>query len=153
MTLKVKLHKSLSSQLARVNPGSVAWSTYYCYQLPSPPDPLASGRDDSPSQGDLQHYVAVTHLYTWVKRDGEAKIPHYSNDTTTNFIPEQLHFISTYFSVFVYLNDILFLTSHSGSSSFWFSIQVKFSFWYWTLFRKHECWKQLHPKLKNADYM
>ena len=26
-----------------------------------------------------------------------------------NFIPEQVHFISTYFSVFVYFNDILLL--------------------------------------------
>ena len=73
--------------------------------LPPPP----SGRDDSPPQGDLQHYVAVIHLYTWVKRDGEAKLPLYSNDTAMNFIPEQVHLISTYFSVFVYFNDILFL--------------------------------------------
>ena len=42
---------------------------------PPPPPPKVDG-DDSPSQGDLQHNVAVTHLYTWVKTDGEAKLPH-----------------------------------------------------------------------------
>ena len=89
-------------------PGSVAWSTYICIIAANPPPP-PSGQDDSPSQGDLQHYVAVIHLYTWVKRDVEAKLPHYSNDTAMNFIPEQVHFISTYFSVFVYFNEILFL--------------------------------------------
>ena len=65
---------------------------------PLPPPPR--GQDDSPSQGDLQRYVAVIRLYIWVKRDGEAKLPHYSNDTALNFIPEQVHFISPYFYVF-----------------------------------------------------
>ena len=58
-----------------------------------PPPPYQVDGDDSPSQGDFQYYVAVTHLYTWVKTDGEAKLPHYSNDTATNFIPQQ--FISS----------------------------------------------------------
>ena len=83
-------------------PGSLAWSTYICI-IAANPSPPPSGQDDSPPLGDLQHYVAVTHLYTWVKRDGEAKRPYYSNDTGMNFIPEQVHFISTYFSVFVYM--------------------------------------------------
>ena len=130
-------------------PGSLAWSTYICVITANPPPP-PSGQDDSPWLDDLLHYVAVTHLHTWVKTDGEANLPYYSNDTGMNFIPEQVHSISTYFSVFVYM--ILF-TSHSRISSFWFSIQVKFSFWYWTLFWRHENWKQLGPKLKNADYM
>ena len=83
-------------------PGSLAWSTYICIIAANPPPP-PSGQDDSSSLGDLQHYVAVTHLYTWVKRDGEAKLPYYSNDTGMNFIPEKVNSITTYFSVFVYM--------------------------------------------------
>ena len=89
-TLKEKLHKSWSSQLAKVNPRFC--STKNLLLLPTPPPPSPHGQDDSPSQGN-QSYVAVISLHTWVKRDGEAKLPHYSNDTAINFIPEQAHFL------------------------------------------------------------
>ena len=76
------------------------------------------------------------------------------NFLTTQMIPPLISFrnkfISSPHTSMYFFTSMTFCScrSHSGRSSFWFSIQVKFLFWCWTLFLKHEVENNFTPNWK-----
>ena len=136
-------------------PGSVAWSTYICIIAANPPPPPPPHVDRM-----IVHHKVTSNIMLLLS----ICTPGWREMVKQNFLTIQMivqwisfqnKFISSpHISLYLFtLMKFCSCTSHSRISSFWFSIQVKFSFWYLTLFWKHESWKHLWPKLKTAHYM